>query len=81
MRVQERDGSNGRGIYSKEEEEFLAARENPSVGGTTWERIAKLVDLSDKGVRGPGKSDKTRFRELLMSLKKDENAPSAKIAV
>lgn len=69
------------GQTRKEEEEFLAARENPSVGGTTWERIAKLVDLSDKSVRGSGRSDKTRFRELLMSLKKDENAPGAKIAV
>lgn len=63
-----------------EEEEFLANRENPSVGGTTWERIAKLVDLSDKGAKG-GKSDKTRFRELLQSLKKDENAPGAKVVV
>ena len=64
----------------REEEEFLANRENPSVGGTTWERIAKLVDLSDKGAKG-GKSDKTRFRELLQSLKKDENAPGAKVVV
>ncbi|KAF8423609.1 clathrin light chain [Tirmania nivea] len=64
----------------KEEEEFLANRENPSFGGTTWERIAKLVDLSDKGAKG-GKSDKTRFRELLLSLKKDENAPGAKVVV
>lgn len=64
----------------KEEEEFLANRENPSVGGTTWERIAKLVDLSDKSARS-GKSDKTRFRELLLSLKKDENAPGSKVVV
>ncbi|KAI5796387.1 clathrin light chain [Peziza echinospora] len=62
-----------------EAEEFLANRENTSVGGTTWERIAKLVDLSDKSVR-TAKSDKTRFREILLSLKKDENAPGAKVA-
>jgi len=48
-------------LTRKEEEDFLANRENPSFGGTTWERIAKLVDLSDKGAKG-GKSDKTRFR-------------------
>lgn len=40
-------------------------------GGTAWERIAKLVDLTEKGARS-GKSDKTRFREMLLSLKKDE---------
>ncbi|RPB22277.1 hypothetical protein L211DRAFT_839924 [Terfezia boudieri ATCC MYA-4762] len=64
----------------KEEEEFLANRENPSFGGTTWERIAKLVDLSDKGAKS-GKSDKTRFRELLLSLRKDESAPGAKVVL
>ncbi|EPS38247.1 hypothetical protein H072_7904 [Dactylellina haptotyla CBS 200.50] len=60
----------------KEAEEFLANRENTSAGGTSWERIAKLVDLTDKGVRS-GNSDKTRFRELLVSLRKDEKAPGA----
>ncbi|KAK6501702.1 hypothetical protein TWF481_009528 [Arthrobotrys musiformis] len=60
----------------KEAEEFLDSRENTSVGGTAWERIAKLVDLTDKGVK-TGKSDKSRFRELLISLRKDEKAPGA----
>jgi len=60
----------------KESEEFLANRENTSAGGTSWERIAKLVDLSDKGVKS-GTSDKSRFRELLQSLRKDEKAPGA----
>ncbi|KAF3938214.1 hypothetical protein ABW19_dt0203840 [Dactylella cylindrospora] len=60
----------------REAEEFLANRENTSAGGTSWERIAKLVDLSDKGVRA-GKTDKSRFRELLVSLRKDEKAPGA----
>ena len=49
----------------------MDSRENTVAGGTAWERIAKLVDLSDKGVRA-GKSDKTRFREMLLSLRKDE---------
>ena len=40
-------------------------------GGTAWERIAKLVDLSDKGVRA-GRGDKTQFRAMLLSLRKDE---------
>lgn len=62
----------------KEAEEFLANRENTVAGGTSWERIAKLVDLSDKGARGTGGgAGKERFREMLISLKKDEKAPGA----
>ncbi|KKF96119.1 Clathrin light chain [Ceratocystis fimbriata CBS 114723] len=62
----------------KDSEEFLANRENTVSGGTSWERIAKLVDVSGKGVKGGASgSGKERFRELLVSLKKDENAPGA----
>ena len=62
----------------KEAEEFLANREDTSAGGTSWERIAKLVDLSGKGARGGANgTGKERFRELLTSLKKDEHAPGA----
>jgi len=49
----------------------LDSRENTVAGGTAWERIAKLVDMSDKAVRS-GRSDKTAFRATLMSLRKDE---------
>ncbi|KAF4311996.1 Clathrin light chain [Botryosphaeria dothidea] len=62
----------------KEEEEFLNSRDDTTAGGTSWERIAKLVDLSGKGARGGGSgSEKARFRELLISLRKDEKAPGA----
>ncbi|MCJ1289771.1 hypothetical protein MMC34_001304 [Xylographa carneopallida] len=62
----------------KEAEKFLANREDTSAGGTSWERIAKLVDLSGKGSRGGAAgTGKERFRELLTSLKKDEHAPGA----
>ncbi|KAI9723301.1 MAG: hypothetical protein M1812_001184 [Candelaria pacifica] len=62
----------------KEAEEFLAGREDTSAGGTSWERIAKLVDISGKGARGGGSgTGKERFRELLVSLRKDEKAPGA----
>jgi Clathrin light chain len=62
----------------REAEEFLASREDTSAGGTSWERIAKLVDLSGKGVKGGASgTGKERFRELLMSLRKDEKAPGA----
>jgi hypothetical protein len=56
----------------------LANRENTSAGGTSWERIAKLVDLSGKGAKGGASgTGKERFRELLTGLRKDENAPGA----
>ena len=62
----------------KEAEEFLANRDDTTAGGTSWERIAKLVDLSGKGTKGGASgSEKARFRELLLSLKKDEKAPGA----
>ncbi|KAK7193268.1 hypothetical protein DPSP01_008131 [Paraphaeosphaeria sporulosa] len=61
-----------------EAEEFLANRDDTTAGGTSWERIAKLVDLSGKGVKGGASgSEKQRFREILLSLRKDENAPGA----
>ena len=62
----------------KEAEEFMAGREDTSSGGTSWERIAKLVDLSGKGSKGGAAgTGKERFRELLVGLKKDEKAPGA----
>ncbi|KIW24471.1 uncharacterized protein PV07_10182 [Cladophialophora immunda] len=61
---------------AKEAEEFLAKREDTTAGGTAWERIAKLVDLSGKGQSGGGDgSSKKRMRELLLSLKADKDAP------
>jgi hypothetical protein len=55
----------------KEEAEYHASRDE-SAGGTAWERIAKYVDISEKGTAGSGP---TRYRELLLSLKHDANAP------
>ena len=62
----------------KEAEDFLKNREDTTAGGTSWERIAKLADLSGKGQVGGGEgSTKKRMRELLMSLKADKEAPGA----
>jgi len=62
----------------KEAEEFLKNREDTTSGGTSWERIAKLVDLSGKGASGGAQgTGKAKFRELLLSLRKDEKAPGA----
>ena len=67
-----------KGQVGKEAEEFLAKREDTTAGGTSWERIAKLVDLSGKGQVGGGEgSSKKRMRELLTSLKNDKEAPGA----
>ncbi|KAL2829776.1 clathrin light chain [Aspergillus cavernicola] len=61
-----------------EAEQAVANREDTSAGGTSWERIAKLVDVSGKGTRGGASgSGKERFREMLLDLKKDEKAPGA----
>ncbi|KAI0552503.1 clathrin light chain [Xylaria curta] len=62
----------------KDEEQFLASRDDTTSGGTSWERIAKLVDVSGKSQKGGASgSGKERFRELLMTLRKDEKAPGA----
>jgi hypothetical protein len=62
----------------READEFLNNRDDTTAGGTSWERIAKLVDLSGKGARGGGAaSGKERFREMLVSLRKDDKAPGA----
>jgi len=63
---------------AQEAEEFLKNREDTTAGGTAWERIAKLADLSGKGHVGGGKgSTKERMREILLSLKGDKDAPGA----
>jgi len=61
----------------KEAQEFLAGRDDTTAGGTSWERIAKLVDLGKGGKAAGGGAGKERFRELLLSLRKDEKAPGA----
>ena len=62
----------------KDAEQFVSSREDTVSGGTSWERIAKLVDTSGKGAKGGAAgSGKERFREMLVSLKKDETAPGA----
>lgn len=63
----------------REAEEFLNKREDTTSGGTTWERISKIVDLSGKGAAGGAAgTGKHRMREMLVGLRKDENAPGAK---
>ncbi|KAG8531382.1 uncharacterized protein KY384_003011 [Bacidia gigantensis] len=68
----------GRERTRKDAEEFLANREDTAAGGTSWERIAKLVDLSGKGSKGGASgTGKEKFREMLIDLRKDQKAPGA----
>ncbi|KAK5956774.1 Clathrin light chain [Knufia fluminis] len=63
---------------AKEAEEFLAKREDTTSGGTSWERIAKLADLTGKGHASAGAgSSKQKMREMMLGLAKDPNAPGA----
>lgn len=62
----------------KEADEFLEKRDNTTSGGTSWERIAKLVDVKGGGKAATGAEGKEKFRDLLVGLMKDENAPAAK---
>lgn len=57
------------------EEAFIEERDN-SVTGTTWDRIVKLVDTSSKGAKSE-LHDKTRFKEVLLALQGNPNAPGA----
>ncbi|KAK5725264.1 Clathrin light chain [Elasticomyces elasticus] len=62
----------------KEAEEFLKSREDTTSGGTSWERIAKLVDLTGKGSSGGAAgTGKAKMREMLLDLRKDGKAPGA----
>jgi len=61
------------------EEEYLANLTSSLTEGTTWERIAKLVELENSQSKtiaraGPGTTDLTRFKEVLLRLKREGNA-------
>uniref|UniRef100_A0A1D1Z0I6 Clathrin light chain n=1 Tax=Anthurium amnicola TaxID=1678845 RepID=A0A1D1Z0I6_9ARAE len=62
----------------QDEETFLRERDDLT-SGTSWERICKQIDLSTVQSKTTNKhvKDVSRFKELLLSLKKDENAPGA----
>lgn len=64
----------------EEEAAFLQTRSDKLGQGTTWERIAELIELQDSRSKTCGKStrDLARFKEVLLSLKREgESAPGA----
>ncbi|EFP78555.1 hypothetical protein PGT21_023910 [Puccinia graminis f. sp. tritici] len=64
----------------EEEAKFIQSRSDKLAQGTTWERIAELIELQDSRSKTCGKSakDLARFKEILLNLKRDgQNAPGA----
>ncbi|GAA97191.1 uncharacterized protein L969DRAFT_42397 [Mixia osmundae IAM 14324] len=64
----------------EEESKYLSAQTDALAKGTTWDRIAELVELKDSRSKTNTKStrDLTRFKELILSLKREgETAPGA----
>lgn len=65
------------------EAEFLASLTDSLSSGTTWSRICDLVDLENSQSKtvaraGPGATDLTRYREVLLRLRKQgDKAPGA----
>lgn len=64
----------------EEETDFNSSRTDALAQGTTWERICTLVDLQDSRSKTTTKSkqDLSRFKEILLGLKREgESAPGA----
>jgi hypothetical protein len=65
------------------EAEYLAGLSSTLTQGTTWERIASLVELENSQSKtiartGTGTTDLTRFKEVLLRLKREgSSAPGA----
>ncbi len=66
-------------VYRDKEHDYLQAMNDSLSTGTTWERICKLIDLENSQSKtiaraGPGTSDLTRFKEVLLRLKREGDA-------
>lgn len=59
---------------------FIQARDDALGRGTTWERIAEMVELQDSRSKtaAKGTRDLSRMKEILLSLKREgDSAPNA----
>lgn len=59
---------------------FIQARDDALGRGTTWERIAEMIDLQDSRSKtaAKGTRDLSRMKEILLSLKREgDSAPNA----
>jgi hypothetical protein len=62
-----------------DEEEFLSSLTDSLSAGTTWTRIASLIELENSQSKtlaraGPGTTDLSRFKEVLLRLKREGDA-------
>lgn len=70
-------------LCRNDEEEYQDKVTASLTAGTTWERITELIELQNsqsksKARAGPGTTDLTRFKEVLLRLKREgNNAPGA----
>lgn len=66
---------------NKEDEAvFVQARDDALAKGTTWERIADLIELQDSRSKtvARGTKDLSRMKEVLLALKREgDTAPNA----
>ena len=62
-------------VFRQEEQEYRNSRENTTAGGSAWERICKLAEVSEK--TKPLTQETARFRDLLVNLKDDQKAPGS----
>lgn len=66
---------------NKEDEAvFIQARDDALAKGTTWERIADLIELQDSRSKtvARGTKDLSRMKEVLLALKREgDTAPNA----
>lgn len=63
-----------------QEADAFAEKRDAEIGsgkGTTWDRIAQLMDGLGRPAEGVAASNKARFVDLVQSLKGDPNAPGA----
>jgi hypothetical protein len=63
----------------EEEADYVAALTDALGQGTTWARIAALVELENSQSKtlartGPGTTDLARFKEVLLRLKREGDA-------
>lgn len=66
-------------VDREHEEEFLTGLTDSLSAGTTWERICKLIELENSQSKtiaraGPNTTDLSRFKEVLLRLKREGDA-------
>lgn len=67
-------------FYCRDQEaEYLAKMSASLSSGTTWERICELIELQNSQSKtiartGTGTTDLTRFKEVLLRLKREGDA-------